>query len=142
MNENHFQLDKIEKIDPYFYLSGVIKGVLFLVLYYVPIVIITTLLTFIPYFGMFTVIVSEAFFNAAFFFLTAWPYDNYNAAFLEQQKYYMLGYGMFVSILCNYYLSGFTSLGVCMIISLWMLINTIVFGPALQEDEQEFKSFG
>lgn len=65
------------------YVSGVIKGIVFLVCYYVPIVIITTILSLIiPYFGMFTVIVSEAFFNSAFFFLSTWPYDRYNAAFL------------------------------------------------------------
>lgn len=142
MSETHFELDKIERIDAFVYLSGVIKGVIFLMFYYIPIIIITTLLTFVPYLGMFLVIISEAFFNAAFFFLTAWPYDNYNAAFLERQKYYMLGYGMFVSILCNYFLSGFTSLGVCMIISLWMLINTVVFGPAVKEEGVEFNSLG
>lgn len=59
MGESHFELDNFEKIDPFLYLSGVIKGVIFLVMYYVPIMIITTLLTFIlPYFGMLSVILS------------------------------------------------------------------------------------
>ena len=78
---------------------------------------------------MFAVIISEAFFNAAFFFLSTWPYDKYNAALIEKQKFYMLGYGMFVSVICNYFLSGFTSLGVCLMISLWMLINSVIFSP-------------
>jgi len=92
--------------------------------------IITTILAeIIPYFGMFTCIVSEAFFNPAFIFLTAWPYDRYNAAFLEKEKYYLLGFGMIASIICNYCLSGFASLGVGLIISLWMLINSVIYGP-------------
>lgn len=78
---------------------------------------------------MFTVVISEAFFNSAFYFLSTWPYDKYNAAFIESQKYYMLGFGMFVSVLCNYFLSGFTALGVCLIVSLWMLINSVIYSP-------------
>jgi hypothetical protein len=125
------------------YISGVIKGVIFLVFYYVPIVIITSILAeIIPYFGILTVIVSEAFFNAAFFFLSTWPYDRYNAAFLEKEKYYLLGFGMFVSILCNYFLSGFASLGVCLIISLWMLMNSVIYSPVERENGQEFNSLG
>lgn len=120
----------MQNIPHFQYISGVIKGIIFLVFYYVPIVIITTILAeLIPYFGMFTVIVSEAFFNAAFFFLSTWPYDRYNAAFLEKEKYYLLGFGMFVSIICNYFLSGFASLGVCLIISLWMLMNSVIYSP-------------
>ena len=65
-------------------LSGQIKGFVFLVFYYVPILIVTTMLSYIPYFGMFTVIMSEAFFNGVFYFLSTWPYDKYNAAFVEK----------------------------------------------------------
>lgn len=133
----------MQNIPHFQYISGVIKGIVFLVFYYVPIVIITTILAeIVPYFGMFTVIVSEAFFNAAFFFLSTWPYDRYNAAFLEKERYYLLGFGMFVSIICNYFLSGFASLGVCLIISLWMLMNSVIYSPVEKQDGSEFRSFG
>ncbi len=139
----HFDLDIIQRIPGFQYISGVLKGIIFLVFYYVPIVIITSILAeTIPYLGMFTVIVSEAFFNAAFFFLSTWPYDKYNAAFLEKEKWYLLGFGMFVSIICNYFLSGFASLGVCLIISLWMLMNSVIYSPVERIDGSEFQSFG
>jgi hypothetical protein len=74
-------------------------------------------------------VVSEAFFSATFFFLSTWPYDKYNVAFLELNIAYLTGFGMFISILGNYLLTGITSLGVCMLFSLWMLINSVLYSP-------------
>lgn len=41
----------------------------------------------------------------------------------------MLGYGFIVSIICNLFLSGVYSTAAYLIISLWMLINSIVYSP-------------
>lgn len=49
----------------------------------------------------------------------------------------MLGYGFVVSFICNLLLSGIYSTAAYLIISLWMLINTIVYSPP----EVDFRSF-
>ncbi len=87
------------------------------------------LLLRVPYFGRLILIVSESFFNGAFYFLQNWPYDVFNVGFIEKNFAYMLGYGFVISFICNYFLEGVYATAAYMIISIWMLINTIVYSP-------------
>lgn len=41
----------------------------------------------------------------------------------------MLGYGFFVSFICNVVLSGNLALAVFFLISLWMMINCQLYSP-------------
>lgn len=41
----------------------------------------------------------------------------------------MLGYGFFISFICNFLLSGVFATAAYLLISLWMLINTIIYSP-------------
>lgn len=63
--------------------------------------------------------------------MKTWPFDKYNIGFMEKNMAYMLGYGFTVSVVCNYFLSGSLSTGAYLIISLWMLINSVVYSPPL-----------
>jgi hypothetical protein len=49
----------------------------------------------------------------------------------------MLGYGFFVSFVCNVCLSGDLSRGAYFVISQWMIINCLLYSPP----EVEVKSF-
>lgn len=143
LKETHFELDIVQNIPHLQYIAGVIKGLIFLTLYYYPIMLTAMALDyFVPYFGKLTVIVSEAFFNSALIFLNNWPYDKFNAAFLEREKFYLLGYGMFTSIVCNCFLEGFTSLGAGIFISLWMQMNCVIYSPVEKPDGKQFESIG
>jgi len=44
---------------------------------------------------------------------------------------YMIGYGFCVSVFCNYFLSGSFSTGAYLIMSLWMLINSVTYSPPI-----------
>ena len=101
-----------------------------MVFYYLPIFIVETqLLLGVPYLGRLVLIVLESFFNGAFYFLQNWPYDVFNVGFIEKNFPYMFGYGFVISVICNYFLEGIYATAAYLIISLWMLINTIVFSP-------------
>jgi hypothetical protein len=67
----------------FYSLSNQIKSFIFLILYYVPI-LITCLLLLSPFptLGTILLLISESFFNAAFYFLKKWPYDRCNVGFL------------------------------------------------------------
>ena len=98
--------------------------------YYLPIFIVETqLLLGVPYLGRLVLIVLESFFNGAFYYLQNWPYDVFNVGFIEKNFAYMFGYGFVISVICNYFLEGIYATAAYLIISLWMLINTIVFSP-------------
>lgn len=45
----------------------------------------------------------------------------------------MIGYGLFVSLICNYFLAGSLATGAYLVLSLWMLINSIMYSPPLVE---------
>lgn len=49
---------------------------------------------------------------------------------------YMIGYGLTVSVVCNLVLSGSYATGAYLILSLWMLINSVIYSPP----EAHFKS--
>ena len=103
---------------------------IFLVLYYLPIYLCCSLVFInIPILGPVLLLLSESFFNSAFYFLKLWPYDKYNIGFMERYWAYMLGYGFFVSLVCNFILGGSLARGAYFLISLWMIINCILHGP-------------
>ena len=57
----NFQLDTVDRLAFFYQLTCQVKGFIFLLFYYVPILFITSIISVIPYlegFGMFTVIVS------------------------------------------------------------------------------------
>jgi len=83
--------------------------------------------------GKFLFILSESFFNGVFYFMKTWPFDKYNIGFMEKNMSYMIGYGLTVSFVCNYVLSGSFSTGAYLIMSLWMLINSVIYSPPLVE---------
>lgn len=100
----------------------------------------TQILTFIPYLGKnfnnkgtFLLILSESFFNGVFYFMKTWPFDKYNIGFMEKNMSYMIGYGLFVSLVCNYFLAGSLATGAYLVLSLWMLINSIMYSPPMIE---------
>jgi hypothetical protein len=49
----------------------------------------------------------------------------------------MMGYGFFVTMVCNLFFEGSVAQGVYFTFSLWMLINCVVYSPP----DIEFKSF-
>jgi hypothetical protein len=63
--------------------------------------------------------------------MKTWPFDKFNIGFMEKNMAYMIGYGFTVSVVCNYVLSGSLSTGAYLIMSLWMLINSVVYSPPL-----------
>ena len=65
--------------------------------------------------------------------MKTWPFDKYNIGFMEKNMSYMIGYGFTVSVVCNYFLSGPFSTGAYLIMSLWMLINSVLYSPAVVE---------
>ena len=83
--------------------------------------------------GTLCLLISESFFNSAFYFLKKWPYDRYNIGFIERNLPYMLGYGFFVSLVCNVMLSGDLARGAYFLISQWMIINCLLYGPPEKE---------
>lgn len=76
-------------------------------------------------------ILSESFFNGVFYFMKTWPFDKYNIGFMEKNMSYMVGYGFTVSVVCNYFLSGSMATGAYLVLSLWMLINSVIYSPPL-----------
>lgn len=82
---------------------------------------------------MFLLILSESFFNGVFYFMKTWPFDKYNIGFMEKNLSYMIGYGLVVSLICNYLLAGSLATGAYLVLSLWMLINSIMYSPPLVE---------
>ena len=54
---------------------------------------------------------------------------------MELNLSYMLGYGFFVSLVCNVILSGEWARAMYFLISQWMIINSILFGPPKQQFE-------
>ena len=130
-NKCHFpEFDNREKVELFYSLSNQLQGCIFLLLYYLPIfVCLTVLMGYFPVVGSVCIIISESFFNSAFYFLKKWPYDRYNVAFLEHNLPYMLGYGLFVSIVCNWILIGTWARGAYFLISQWMMINCVIFSP-------------
>jgi hypothetical protein len=69
--------------------------------------------------------------------MKTWPFDKYNIGFMEKNIAYMIGYGFTVSLICNYVLSGPFSTGAYLIMSLWMLINSVVYSPPLVQFESK-----
>lgn len=127
----HFpEFDSRERAEFFYSISNQLKSFIFLVLYYTPIFVFLLLLTnYFPFVGLVGLVLSESFFNSAFYFLKKWPYDRYNIGFIEKNLPYMLGYGFFVSVVCNVILSGSMARGVYFIMSEWMIINCIIYSP-------------
>ena len=65
--------------------------------------------------------------------MKTWPFDKYNIGFMEKNMSYMIGYGLIVSLICNYFLAGPLATGAYLVLSLWMLINSIMYSPPLVE---------
>lgn len=63
--------------------------------------------------------------------MKTWPFDKYNIGFMEKNISYMIGYGLTVSFVCNYCLSGSYATGAYLIMSLWMLINSVIYSPPI-----------
>lgn len=87
------------------------------------------IISYFPFIGTTILMISESFFNSAFYFLKKWPYDRFNVAFMEKNIAYMLGYGFFISFVCNVCLSGDFSRGAYFVLSQWMIINCLLFSP-------------
>lgn len=134
---NHFcKADHREREELFYSLSNQVKSFIFLLLYYTPIFLGCLILSsYFPTLGTLCLLISEAFFNSAFYFLKKWPYDRYNIGFIEKNLAYMLGYGFFVSLVCNVLLSGEWARGMYFLISQWMIINCILFSPTDKEFE-------
>jgi hypothetical protein len=65
--------------------------------------------------------------------MKTWPFDKFNIGFMEKNMSYMIGYGFTVSLVCNYLLTGSYATGAYLLLSLWMIINTIIYSPPLVE---------
>lgn len=89
------------------------------------------LLIHIPYLGRLNLIFSESFFNGIFFFLRKWPYDEYNIGFIEKKWAYLTGFGLVISVVCNYLLASnaLVSNGAYLLLSVWMIVNMTVSSP-------------
>lgn len=61
--------------------------------------------------------------------MKTWPFDKYNIGFMEKNMSYMVGYGFTVSVVCNLVLTGSYATGSYLILSLWMLINSVIYSP-------------
>lgn len=61
--------------------------------------------------------------------MKTWPFDKYNIGFMERNMSYMVGYGFTVSVVCNLVLAGSYATGAYLILSLWMLINSVIYSP-------------
>lgn len=112
-------------------LSNKIKSFIFLVSYLVVFLVSSLLLIHVPYLGRLNLIISEGFFNGIFFFLRKWPYDEFNIGFIERKWAYLVGYGMFISFVCNYVFMNDTLLsnGAYLMLSVWMIVNMAVSSP-------------
>ena len=112
-------------------LSNKIKGFVFLACYFIVFFISSNILIHIPYIGRLNLIISESYFNGIFFFLRKWPYDEFNVGFIERKWAYLTGYGLFISIVCNYLLAGnpLVSNGGYLLLSVWMIVNMAVSSP-------------
>lgn len=44
-----------------------------------------------------------------------------------------MGYGFVVSVACNYVFTGSYATGAYLLLSLWMIINTVVYSPPIIE---------
>ncbi len=89
------------------------------------------LVLFLLILGIFLLILSESFFNGVFYFMKKWPFDKYNIGFMEKNMSYLVGYGLTVSLICNYFLNGSYATGAYLLLSLWMIINTVIYSPPL-----------
>ena len=124
------EFDNREKIAFFYSLSNQVKSFVFLLLYYTPIFLFFIIfINYFPILGTICLVISESFFNSAFYFLKKWPYDNYNIGYIEKNLPYMLGYGFSVSLVCNVFFKGIWSSAAYFLISQWMLINCVLFSP-------------
>jgi|JI6StandDraft_1071083.scaffolds.fasta_scaffold06312_4 hypothetical protein len=99
--------------------------------YFVVFLASSLILIRIPYLGRLNLIISESFFNGIFFFLRKWPYDEYNIGFIERKWAYLTGYGLFISVVCNYLLADnpLISNGAYLLLSVWKIVNMTVSSP-------------
>ena len=111
--------------------SNKLKSMIFLGCYGVFYALCSAVLIHVPYFGKLNLILSEAFFNGIFYFIRKWPYDEFNIGFFERKWAYLTGYGLVVSVVCNYLFQDFPLLsnGAYFLMSLWLIINMIVSSP-------------
>jgi hypothetical protein len=91
----------------------------------------SVILIHIPYVGRLNLIIWESFFNGIFFFLRKWPYDEFNIGFIERKWAYLTGYGLFISIVCNYIFvsNPLISTGMYLLLSVWLIVNMAVSSP-------------
>lgn len=120
-------------------LANKIKSFIFLACYFVVFVVSSVVLIHIPYLGRLNLIISESYFNGIFFFLRKWPYDEYNVGFMEKSWAYLTGFGLAISIICNYLFASnnLLSTGFYFLLSVWMIVNMTVSSPP----DLEIKSF-
>lgn len=125
------ELEEIERTGLFREFANKIKSFVFLACYAGFYIVAMAVLIHIPYFGRLNLILSEGFFNGIFYFIRKWPYDDFNIGFFEKKWAYLTGYGLSVSILCNYVFqdSPLLSNGAYFLFSPSLIINMILSSP-------------
>lgn len=125
------ELEEVERVGIFRGVSNKIKSFIFLACYGVFYILAMAVLIHIPYFGRLNLILSEGFFNGIFYFIRKWPYDDFNIGFFEKKWAYLTGYGLTISIICNYVFQNYPLLsnGAYFLLSPYLIINMIVSSP-------------
>lgn len=125
------ELEDVEKVGIMRGASNKIKSFIFLACYFAFYFVAMMVLIHIPYLGRLNLVLSEGFFNGIFYFIRKWPYDDFNIGFFEKNWAYLTGFGLSVSIFCNYIFQDNTLLsnGAYFVLTPYLIINMIVSSP-------------